>query len=210
MDPVGTLIAGLAVYGIAGLVVIGFADRFIPVIPSYALLAAIGAAVAGDTWPLWAAIGATSLGGVLGCCACFYAIGALGQARAERLVLTIARLCFLPVDRVEGWIRAVRQDRTALAFSLQLVPTARFLSPAIAVLLGTKQRGFLVASSLGIVIWNSTFIGIGYGATRLTEATNMTSLALGMLACLLLAQLGLFWSMRWIRVRRRIPHIAES
>jgi membrane protein DedA with SNARE-associated domain len=44
MDPLGNLVEWIAIYGIFGLFAIGLAERFLPALPSYGVLVAIGIA----------------------------------------------------------------------------------------------------------------------------------------------------------------------
>lgn len=202
MDPIGGLIGWIAAYGAFGLFAIGLVERFVPMVPSHALLLAVGVTAADDAGALPIAFLATTLGSTLGCMACFYTVQSLGQARATRLVAMTGRLVGMSTDRVERRIAALRRNGTTLAFSLQLVPTARLFAPLLAALLQGGSRRFLAASAAGIAVWNSLFIGLGYAASQAIGDTNATALALATLACLLAAQASLFWIGRSYRARR--------
>lgn len=201
MDPIGSLIGWVAAYGALGLVAIGLAERFVPLVPSHALLLAIGVTAVDDAWALPIAFLATTLGSILGCMACFFAVQALGEARATRLVAATGRLFRMPADRVGHRIAGLRRNGTTLAFSLQLVPTARLFAPLLAALLQGGSGRFLAASAAGIAVWNGLFIGLGYAASQAIGDTNATVIALAALACLLAAQISLFWIARSYRAR---------
>jgi membrane protein DedA with SNARE-associated domain len=203
MDPVASLVGWIAVYGAWGLVAVGLAERFVPLLPSYALLLAVGAAAAEGVWLPSEAILATTLGSVLGCAACFLAVTALGATRAARLVDSAGELFGMPTEGVEQRIAALRRNGAALAFALQLVPTARLLAPGLAALLQARPANFLAASSAGIAVWNGLFIGAGYLASNAVGNANATLLALVGLGCLLAAQARMIWSARRIHGRRR-------
>lgn len=203
MDPVASLIGWIAVYGAWGLVAVGLAERFVPLLPSYALLLAVGAAAAEGVWLPSEAMLATTLGSVLGCAACFLAIVSLGAPRATRLVEGAGRFFGMPAERVEHRVASLRRNGVALAFALQLVPTARLLSPGLAALLGAKSASFLVASTAGIAVWNGLFIGAGYLASHSVRDANVTLLALCGVGCLLAAQATMFWNARRIHGQRR-------
>jgi membrane protein DedA with SNARE-associated domain len=199
VDPVGYILASLALYGCLGLTAFGLAERFIPVIPSYALLVAIGAAAAEGLWPLLPAIAATAFGGTVGFAISCYAVGFLARPGLP-LPRVGDRQPFAPLHGfMADWVAALKTNSTRWAYLLQLIPTARFLAPALIVVLGTERGGFMLASALGILSWNATFIGVGYAAASLSEIENATSLALTLLVCLLLIQVAVFGVWRRLR-----------
>ncbi|ORE97515.1 LPXTG cell wall anchor domain-containing protein [Aurantimonas sp. 22II-16-19i] len=204
MDPIGGLVGWIAVYGAGGLFAVALAERFVPMVPSHALLLAVGVSVADDVRLLTSAVVATTFGSALGCMACFFAVRALGPARATRLLAGTGRIFGMSPDGMEHKLAALRRNRTALAFSAQLVPTARLLAPSLAGLIEGGSGQFLAASAAGIAIWNGLFIGLGYAASRATGEINATSLALGALGILLVAQGSLFFVIRRRRIRRSL------
>ncbi len=200
-DPVGAVMAWISPYALIGLFAVALAERFVPVIPSYGLLLAAGIGAAEGAWSLPAAFLATAAGSMVGCAGWFYAVRRLGDARSTRLLNGAGRFFGMSADRVERGIASFRRNQTALAFSLQLVPTARLFAPAFAALLRGNARSVLAASTVGIAVWNGLFIGIGFYASRSLETANTTVLALTALACLLVAEAALFWIARRIRAR---------
>jgi membrane protein DedA with SNARE-associated domain len=201
-DPVGAVTAWIGAYGLVGLFAIALAERFVPVIPSYGLLLAVGIGAADGTWSLLAAFLSTAAGGMIGCAVCFYALRSLGAAPSTRLLNGAGRLFGMSVDRIERGTASFRRNQTALAFALQLVPTVRLFAPAFAALLRGNSRSFLAASAAGVAVWNGLFIGIGYYAFHSIETTNATVLALTALGGLLVAEAALFWIARRVRARR--------
>jgi membrane protein DedA with SNARE-associated domain len=202
-DPVGTVMAWLGAYGLLGLFAVALAERFVPVMPSYGLLLAVGIAAAEGAWSLPNAFFATTTGSIFGCAVCFYAVRALGDACSRRLLNRAGRVFGMSADRIERWIVSFHRNQTALAFSLQLLPTVRLFAPAFAALLRGNSRSFLAASAAGIAIWNSLFIGAGYAASYSIEAENTTALALAAFGCLLVAEAALFWIARQVRACRK-------
>lgn len=201
-DPVGAVMAWISGYGLVGLFAVALAERFVPVIPSYGLLLAIGISAADGAWSPPAAILATGAGSVFGCAALFYIVRGMGDALSMRLLNRVGRLFGVSADHIEGGITSFRRNETALAFSLQLVPTVRLFVPAFAALLRGSPRSFLTASSAGIAVWNGLFIGIGFYASHSIEMANTTVLALAALGCLLVAETALLWIARRVRARR--------
>jgi len=201
-DPVSTLMAWIGAYGLIGLFVVALAERFMPVLPSYGLLLAIGIAAADGAWSLSAALLATTVGSLSGCAAWFYAVRRLGEARSSRLLNRSGGLFGMSADRIGRGIASFRRNQTALAFALQLVPTVRLFVPAFAALLGGSSRSFLIASAAGIAVWNGLFIGIGFYASHSIGTANTTVLALAALGCVLVLEAALFWIARRVRARR--------
>ena len=103
MDSLGTLIAWIAEYGLIGLLAIGVAERFVPVLPSYGVLVAIGIAAAGGTWSVEAALTATVVGSLVGCLSLYWLALALGDVRARRLLDWVGRLGGMSASNPYGW-----------------------------------------------------------------------------------------------------------
>ncbi|GGF84576.1 hypothetical protein GCM10007301_50710 [Azorhizobium oxalatiphilum] len=202
-DPVGAVMAWIGAYGLVGLFAVALAERFVPVIPSYGLLLAVGIGAADGDWPLPAAFLSTAAGSMFGCAACFYAVRRLGDARSTRLLNRAGRLFGMSVDRVERGIASVHRSQIALAFALQLVPTVRLVAPAFAALSRGNSRSVLTASAAGIAVWNGLFIGIGFYASHSIESANSTVLALTALGCLLIAEVFVFWIVRRVGAHRK-------
>lgn len=200
-DPVGAVMVWIGAYGLIGLFAVALAERFVPVMPSYGLLLAVGIGVADGTWSLPAAFFAMTTGSVFGCAGWFYAVRKLGEARSTHLLNRAGRLFGMSADRIQRGIASFRRNQTALAFALQLVPTVRLFAPAFAALLRGNPRRVLAASAIGIAVWNGLFIGIGYAAWHSTETANMTVLAMAALGGLLVAEAALFWIARRVRGR---------
>lgn len=202
-DPVGIAMAWISAFGIAGLFAVALTERFIPVMPSYGLLLAVGIAAGEGEWSLSSAYLAMSAGSLLGCAACFFAFRALGEARSRRLVLGAGRLFGMAPERSAGWIDAFRRNQTVLAFSLQILPTVRLFAPAFAALLRSRPQGFLAASAAGILVWNGVFISAGFAAAHAVDTANATVLALAVLGVVLATEGVLIWIARRLRARRR-------
>jgi membrane protein DedA with SNARE-associated domain len=201
MDPLGSFMSCVSVYGAFGLFAFGLSERFVPVMPSYGMLLAVGVSAAEGVWMLPTAFAATTLGSVFGCAASFYVVRGLGEARSARILTRAGRLIGMSADRVDQRVAAFGRNRTVLAFSFQLLPTVRLLAPTFAGLLRGRSSSFLVASAAGIAVWNGLFIGVGYAASRSIGNANTTVVAVATLGCLLAAQATLFWGARRMRVR---------
>jgi len=200
-DPVADVMTWISAYGLMGLFAIALLERFVPVVPSYGLLLAVGIAAVDGTWSVLTAFLATVTGSVLGCAACFHAVARLGETRSAHFVQGAGRFFGMTPDSIEHWIASFRRSDMVLAFALQLVPTVRLFAPAFAALLRGSTRRFLIASTAGIAVWNGLFIAIGYYASRSIEVENTTVLTLASLAGLLVAEAALFWIAKRVRMR---------
>ncbi|MCA8867002.1 VTT domain-containing protein [Halomonas sp. SBBP1] len=209
-DPVSTATAWLSAYGLIALFAITFAERFVPVIPSYGLLLTVGIAAAEGTWSPSIAFLVTVTGNTLGATLCFYVFRGLGEPRSMRFLCRLGRLFGMSADRITQWIASFRRNQTVLAFALQLVPTIRLFAPAFAALLRSHSGSFLMASAAGIVIWNGLFISIGYSASYWSAAENTTALMLVALGFLLCLEIVLFWLMRRVSGRRSVIRSTKS
>lgn len=188
MDPLASLAPWLFEHGIVSLAGAAFVERILPILPSYALLGAIGIAAADGYWSLPSAILLSALGGVLGCLP-LYAFGLLlGRAQSLHLLERTGRLFGLSPARLHRWMSRFHARERSVAFGAQLVPTVRLLAPAIAGLLGARLGGFIIATALGTALWNALFIGVGYVAASATGNQSVASLALWTLLALLLTE----------------------
>ncbi|TCK28152.1 membrane protein DedA with SNARE-associated domain [Ancylobacter aquaticus] len=180
-DPVSTVMVWISTFGLLGLFTVALTERFVPVMPSYGLLLAVGIAAAEGTWSLPGALLASGAGSLVGCAACFYAVRVLGETRSRRLVFGAGRLFGMSTERTDRWIGTFRRNQTVLAFSLQLLPTVRLFAPAFAALLRGPSGRFLAATAAGIAVWNGVFVTAGYIAAHTIDTANATVLALGVL-----------------------------
>ena len=207
-DPLATLLSSTVACGAAGLLALTMLERLVPVLPSYGLLVAIGIAAAEGAWSLPTALSASTAGGFVGCLAFYALASAMGEARSAGVVRWTGRLAGLSPSRLEGVTRYFQSHQTALAFGSQLVPTVRLVAPAIAGLLRAKAATFATASACGIALWNSVFIGIGYGAAVISDAANASVLALWILV-ILLATESIALAI-WYGVKRRPSVVSEA
>ncbi|MGB4248777.1 MAG: VTT domain-containing protein [Pseudohongiellaceae bacterium] len=200
MDPLGTLIDWVAVYGVLGLLAIGAAERFVPILPSYGVLVAIGIAAANDAWSIEMAIAATVTGSLAGCLVLFAVALAFSEEGTRRLLRGICRLLGISSAQADRTVVSFRANQRFLSFGLQLVPAVRLITPVIAGLFRADPRVFALATFIGILVWNALFIGVGRIAAELAPETSASELALKVLVALLIIEATGF--MVWRRIHR--------
>lgn len=200
MDPLGSIIQWIAEYGIFGLLALGAAERFVPLLPSYGVLVAIGIAAGNGEWSVLAAISGTVTGSVTGCLI-FYALAvSLSEERSYRFLYWVGRLIGLSQARVDRTVVSFRANQRTLAFGMQLIPTIRLISPIIAGLFRAEAKAFSMATLAGIIVWNSLFICVGYIAEGFSPNANASTLAFQVLVILIIVELAA--ALIWRRVHR--------
>jgi membrane protein DedA with SNARE-associated domain len=195
VDPLGSLIDWIATYGVFGLFAIGLAERFIPALPSYGVLVAIGIAAVDDAWSVPVAIMVTTTGSFCGGLALYLLVRALGQNRSARLLYRSARLLGLSSARVHKTVASFRARERTLIFVSQLIPTVRLVAPVVAGLIHADFRRFAGGTVLGITLWNGLFIAAGYFAALVAPGMSASTLAIKMLVLLIVTEalLALTW-----------------
>ncbi|MFB4375029.1 VTT domain-containing protein [Agrobacterium sp. CR_3] len=199
MDPLGYLVEWIAIYGIFGLFAIGFAERFLPALPSYGVLVAIGVAADDDVWSLHTAVVGTTIGSSIGAFGLYLLARGVGKKRTTALLYFVGRWIGLSQPRIDWTMSSLRARERALTILSQLIPTVRLVSPVAAGLLGTSALRFVAGVSIGIVLWNGLFITAGYLAVIAIPGINSSALALKILILLVSAELliALVWRLQW-------------
>jgi membrane protein DedA with SNARE-associated domain len=202
MDPLGVLMTCIAAYGIFGLFALGLAERFVPILPSYGVLVAIGIAAAEGTWSVASAVAATMGGSVVGCLLLYGIAIALNEHRSHRVLTAIGRLAGMSSKRVDSTLVSFREHQRLLVFGSQLVPTVRLISPAIAGLFRAEVVSFTTATMAGIAVWNTLFIGVGHVVASFAPSANASVLAVQVLIALIATEVILTLAWQW-RHRKR-------
>ena len=200
MDPLGYLVDWIAIYGIFGLFAIGLAERFLPALPSYGVLVAIGIAADGEVWSLHTAVIGTTVGSSIGALVLYLLVRAVGKKRTTALLYSVGGWVGLSRPRIDWTLSSLRDRERALTILSQLIPTVRLTSPVAAGLLGTSALRFVAGVSVGIVLWNGLFIAAGYLAVLAIPGINSSALAVKIL--ILLVATELLIALAW-RLQRR-------
>jgi membrane protein DedA with SNARE-associated domain len=153
----------LASSGVIGVGCLAFAEKLIPVMPSYALLLFLGMTVVSDAQALLPVAAATTAGSVAGSL-CWYGFGrALGSQRIERLVARFGGYLLFGPERYGRLTGAYRRNHFWVTLVGQTIPAVRVYLALPAGVLRLEPRLFLVATSLGTFLWNVPFLSLGYG-----------------------------------------------
>ena len=200
MDPLGNLVDWIALYGLLGLLAVGLAERFLPALPSYGVLVAIGIAADDQVWSLHTAVFGTTVGSAIGALGLYLLMRAMSRKRTTAVLYSVGGWMGLSRRRID-WARSSMRDRDrALTILSQLIPTVRLISPLAAGLLGTSMLRFAACVSIGIVLWNGLFVGAGYLAALTIPAVNSSALALKIVVLLVFVELVI--ALGW-RLQRR-------
>ncbi len=201
MDPLSSLIEWISLYGLIGLLALGVFERFVPIVPSYGVLVAIGIAADERVWSLYTAVFGSVAGSLFGSLALYWLTLHLSEERVHRMLLWVGRMTGISAPRIDRSIVLFREHQRGLSFGMQLVPSIRLISPIIAGMFRADGRAFAIATLLGILSWNGLFIAVGYIASNVSVETNASTLALQVVVVLLLVELGLALLWRWYHQR---------
>lgn len=153
------LVAGHTVLG-AGL--LALAEKFLPVVPSSALLILLGMNTIAGPGDLALMLLATTIGSSLGCLG-LYALGmALGEGRCAAFVARYGRYLLLSRARYDRLVEGYRRRHFQVTFLGQTIPTARAYLPLPAGIFRMAPSRFMLAILLGTSLWNGGFLTIGY------------------------------------------------
>lgn len=179
--------------GFAGIVALAAAEKFVPLLPSYALLLLLGMAIPDPaTWVQ--VVAATTLGSVIGA-AGWYGLGRwLGRRRVEALVRRFGRYLGLSASRYRRLTAAYRRHRFLATLLGQTIPGVRVYAGVPAGVFGFEYRAFLVATMLGTLIWNAPFLYLGFALRG--SGFDPVRLGLAVCALLILAESALLYAGR--------------
>ncbi len=143
--------------GYAGIAIVMAIETVFPPIPSELVLPLAGFQVARGTLGFVPALGASTLGAVLGALL-LYAIARIGGRALVLRLHPLLRITERDLDRADRWF-----DRRALAivFLGRLVPGVRSLVSVPAGLSEMPLWRFLAATTAGALLWNAALLGAG-------------------------------------------------
>jgi membrane protein DedA with SNARE-associated domain len=140
-------------------------------LPLSLLFMGVGADAALGHWSLMAARTLSIAGSFCGSIT-FYLAGSALTPQRRSFVFQMLRQ---PEERVNRFEILLRSNATALAFGLQLVPTARRAAPLLSGSLRLPISRFMMATVIGVAIWNTVLIMAGHHAARFAVAAKSTN-----------------------------------
>jgi membrane protein DedA with SNARE-associated domain len=161
-----------------------------------------GAAVAEGEWSLTVAFWSSTAGSLFGCLS-FYRLGLiLGEARSFAGLNGSARFFGVSQGRLRRLMVYFRRYPRTMVFGSQLIPSVRLIAPVIAGVLRIKPREFLMATAIGVALWNWLVIGVGYAAALTNDSANISAVALEIVLAVLVGEVVVASAWRGIVVRR--------
>jgi membrane protein DedA with SNARE-associated domain len=165
-------IAGMVTSGVQtgmfGLLLLGFAEKAVPLIPSYAVFVLIGMAASENQLnPITVSI-AVAIGSMIGSLG-WYCVGrALGFKRSQRLIARYGRLIWLTTARYDRIAAAYQRNLLWTTLVSQTVPAVRVYMAIPAGVFGLPLRPFACGVLVGSFVWCTPLLLLGYhvGNTR--------------------------------------------
>lgn len=148
--------------GYPGLAIVVALENVFPPIPSEAVLPLAGFLVGQGRMTLVGAVGAATVGSVLGAVVLYWLGYAWGEDRVRSLVRRYGRWALLDegdLDRAQDWMN--RHGRLAV-FVGRLAPLVRSLVSVPAGVARMPLGTFLLYTALGSGLWNAALIGAGW------------------------------------------------
>lgn len=148
--------------GYLGVGFLMFLETVFPPIPSEVIMPVAGVSAANGNLNLWLVIASGTAGAMLGNIFWYLAARALGLERLKPLVDRHGRwltVNWREVQRAQRWFE---RHGIAFVFLGRLIPTIRSLVSIPAGLLKMRFRNFLIASTIGTLVWTAVLAGAGY------------------------------------------------
>ena len=192
-----------------GVVLLGalmFAERFVIILPSYAVLALGGAAAASGLMDPWAAITAAMLGSMLAAWLWHWIGLSIGGPRCRDFVCRHGKWMGLNPKRYDELCAALDRHARWTLLLAQIIPTVRILATLPAGVAKIRWMRILLPVFIGSAAWNAFFFVDGYllGIHDLAGPWELLMVAIGVLAFeLLLLGLGWWWGKRRALQRER-------
>ncbi|MCM0676826.1 DedA family protein [Micromonospora phytophila] len=183
-------------------------ENLFPPIPSEVILPLAGFVAGQGRMSVVGAIFWTTLGSLVGALALYWIGAALGRERMRAIVERLPLVKLSDVDRTEEWF--LKHGVKAVFFG-RMIPIFRSLISIPAGVERMPVRTFVVYTTLGSLIWNTTFVMAGY---LLGDNWHLVEGYVGVLqnvvivACV--AGLGWFVVSRVIRARRLAAEPVEQ
>ncbi|MEV4350758.1 DedA family protein [Actinoplanes sp. NPDC049596] len=134
-------------------------ENLFPPIPSEVILPLAGFTAGQGRMSVVSAIAWTTLGSVVGAVALYYIGAALGRERVRAIAARLPLVKVSDLDRTEAWFA---RHGTKAVFLGRMIPIFRSLVSVPAGVERMRLSTFLLCTTIGSLIWNSTFVLAGY------------------------------------------------
>ncbi|AUX69933.1 alkaline phosphatase [Porphyrobacter sp. HT-58-2] len=149
-------------WGYLGVAVAMFLENVFPPIPSEVIMGLTGMAVADGRLGFAGAVGAGTLGAVLGNWVWYWIGRVVGYERFKPLIDRWGRWLTLDWAEVEKIVGVFKRFDSAIIFWARFLPQVRTMISLPAGMAIMSQLRFLVWTLLGTGVWNAVLIGAGY------------------------------------------------
>lgn len=202
------LIAFFLGLGLPGMFGIAFAEKLVPIIPSYVMLMLLGMTVT-DSAMLLPALLATATGSLAASLG-WYGVGRwLGERRVRAAVARFGKYVFLRPRTYERLAAAYRENRFRVTLIGQTVPVARIYLALPAGVLKLRPAAFVPAAAIGILLWNTPFLTLGHLLRE--SAYDPVEVGFWVSIALVATEVGVVAGIRLLfRIRKRRPPVAAA
>ncbi|WP_217571763.1 DedA family protein [Mesorhizobium sp. GbtcB19] len=194
------LLSAMLGLGLFGAACLAFTEKILPAPPSHVLLLFLGMTRASDLAALGTLLMVTTLASTAGCLFWFALGGRLGPARADTLARRCGRYIFLRHETYLRFSGAYRRNHMRASLLAQFVPTVRNYLPIAAGALRLPALPFALATLLGAMLWNASFLLAGYAMRD--SVHDLPTVAFRIMAVVLALEIAFLVALRshWRRV----------
>lgn len=149
-------------FGMAGLALYAFAEKFLPFIPSFAFLMFVGMTAGGQPADVGLSFLAVTMGSMLGTVALFSLGRYINEQRIRSFAARFGGYLFLSVEGFDRLVAAYRRRQFRVTLIAQFIPVARNYTALSAGTVGIAFVPFFLATIPGTFLWNTLFLTLGY------------------------------------------------
>jgi membrane protein DedA with SNARE-associated domain len=206
---ISNLLPTLLSFGLIGIACLALAEKLIPIPPSYVMLLILGMTTAPDIQALAFVAAATTAGSTAGAL-CWYGVGwVLGAERVESWIVRYGGYALISPTLYRRLADAYRRNHFGVTLIGQIIPTVRIYLALPAGVLKLRLPAFLVATSLGSLVWNLPLLSLGYGVRH--SGYDPATIGFSVVAGLIAMEFAIFLAMRCgLRLMRGIRRKATA
>lgn len=194
-------------FGAFGVFCLSFAEKFVPIVPSYVLLMLMGM-TARDVPSLSTLVVASAVGSLTATLGWLGIGRALGEKRVERAVARWGKFVFFKLKSYRSMAAAYRRNRFWVTLLGQTVPVARVYLGLPAGVLRLSPVAFVVPAAIGILCWNVPFLALGFVLKG--SALQPGTVGLWASVILIATEIMILLGVRAVRRARRRQHRSSA